>query len=299
MNTLESKNIKKSQVGFTLIELIISMSMMTFLMLGGAYSLMKLFETSTIATEQISLKTDISMLERLLPQYLGMAVNTRWTTNPIGNIAADQKGEIFLDYDSDPSFDVATPQTEAIALFLRETGSPNVGNTLGNLKGTAFYFKTPTVRTPGELLISTTGTAPGSSSTLSSGAAAFTFSNITKLELTSTTPAADDEAVRVVQMNITVRKFLSGNRNFWCPDDQLGVPACALVQGNPQTRSSYRDINKVFYITLVNNNIIADNMSAVGVDANGVIQDDLLVEESIYGSLYFFKSVILWDNLRK
>ncbi len=298
MKTLKSKSIKKSQRGFTLIELIISMSMMTFLMLGGAYSLMKLFETSTVANEQISLKTDVSMLERLLPQYLGMAVNTRWTSNPIGNIAADQKGEILLDYDS--GFDVATPQTVAIALFLRETGSPNIGNTFGNLKGTAFYFREPTVQTPGELLISTTGTAPGSSSTLSSGTAAFTFSNIVKLELTSTTPAVNNVAVRVVQIDITVRKFLSGNRNFWCPDDQLDVPACALVQGDSRTRSNYKDIDKVFYITLVNNNIIDDDMRAVGFDASGTnLQEDILVEESIYGSLYFFKSVLLWDNLRR
>ena len=79
----------------------------------------------------------------------------------------------------------------------------------------------------------------------------------------------------------------------------MGVLACALVQSDEQTRSNYRDLNKVFYITLVNNNIIEEDIRAVGRDENNVEHDNLIVEESIYGSLYFFKSVLLLGNLRQ
>lgn len=295
MKTVKNKNTIKNTRGFTLIELIISMSLLSFLILGGTYSLVKLFETTTIANEQISLKTDVSLLEKLLPLYLGMAVNTEWTTAPIINITAGERGKVRLGYES--GFDVANPQTEAVALFLRETGSPNIGNTFGNLKGTAIYFREPSVETQGELLISTTGTAPGSSATLSSSGAAFAFGNIVKLRMSSAVSSTNADLVKGVQFDITVRKFLSGNRNFWCPEDQIATPACASVQADPSSMSNYRDIEKSFYINLINNNVIDDDITAVGVDETSSNVSDIIVEESAYGSLYFFKSVVLKGNL--
>jgi prepilin-type N-terminal cleavage/methylation domain-containing protein len=267
---------KSKQRGFTLIELILSIGLMTVLMLGGVYSLMQLIQTGKTIEEQIVTTTNTKLLAQTLPKFLGMAINVDWTTAPINNVGAG-KGQIRI-YDS--GFNLAPQPPVAVGLFLREAGSPNAGNFRGNLKGTAIYFQNPTPNTPGELRISTSGSGEGLKS-LYSDASVFNFTDLVALSIgpaghTST----NGEPVRAVRVQITSRKFYAGSKTNWCTERAIrdGLGDCASRPSN------FRDIEKIIFVSLINNRISDESLTTV----TGIVKP-----ESLYGSLYFFNPVRL------
>jgi len=279
----KTDHFKKKEKGFTLIELVISIGLMSVLMMGGVFSFMKLIENAKTIDEQIISTTNMNVLAQVLPKYIGMAVNVDWHdlgVSPITNVGAG-KGQIAF---FNSGFDIAPQPPINIGLFLRESGSPNPGNTRGNLKGTALYFRNPTPDTPGEFRITTSGNGSGVKN-LYSDASTFIFSDLVGLSLS---PAGHGsiagEPVRSVRVQITMRKFFSGRKTNWCTATAItaGTAGCNSVDRLRETK--FRDVNKTIFISLTNNRISDESLTT----AAGVIKT-----ESLYGSLYFFRPVRL------
>lgn len=277
MSTASEQNLKKNQKGFTLIELVLSIGLMSVLMLGGVYSLMQLIQTAKTIDNQVTTTTSTGLLAQTLPKYLGMAVNLDWTTGNITNVGAG-KGRLRI-YNS--GFTLAQQPPIAVGLFLRESGSPNSGNFRGNLKGTAFYFQNPTPNTPGEFRIVTSGSGAGLK-TLHSDASVFTFTDLVGLSIAPAGHSSTNgEPVRTVRVQLTSRKFFSGSKTNWC----TGVAIRSNV-GDCATRpTTFRDVNRVIFISAVNNRISDESLTVLGTAQPKT--------ESLYGSLYFFRPVRL------
>jgi len=271
---LQKKILAEKQSGFTLIELIISVALTSILMLGGVLSLIKLIETSKTIDEQVTTTTSTDVMVQILPKYLGMAINVDWTASNIVDLGAN-KGRLRL---FNSGFNLTQQPPINVGLFLRETGSPNAGNSRGNIKATAFYFTNPTPDSPGEFRITTSGSGEGLKS-LYSDASVHTFTDLVGLSISPAGhPSAVGDPVRTVRIQLTSRKFYSGGKSNWCTQAAIdgSLSDCATRP------STFRDIQKTIFVNLINNRISDESV----VTASGEVK-----RESLYGSMYFFRPV--------
>lgn len=273
---METKHHQKAIVnnakGFTLIEMMISLAIAALVTLMSIPGLLLIQKGGRLSDREASFEENHRALSFALPYYLGQAVNIDWTSGSIGNIGAN-RGQIRMF----TSTLAPTPQNPvAVGVFLREIGRPGNGNSLGELRGTGIYFKNPTPSTEGEIIISS-ASAPSGSVQLSSDDFDQKFGSIVSLEVRpggyDSTPGAP---VRVVELNIVYRKFLTDDKSqwHWCPASLIqSTPACP-------NQTSVRDVRKTIEIPLVNN----------ALDTTDIINDaGERRKETLFGNLYFFR----------
>ncbi len=261
------------QGGMSLIELVIALSIGTFVILGAMRTL-SFFQKSDLQMDQIvEVETDIRRLSSVLPVFLGQGVNVDWTSSSIGNIGTG-RGKI-RKYSSTFTNHPEAPVT--LGVFLRETGRPTSSAPKGEIRATGVYFKRPSLKEPGELIVSSS-TGEGGVVSLFASDEVFRFSSIVSLKISpGGLSVANGQAVRVVRVDLSLRRFWSGDKNDWrwCPVSELNsIEEC-------KTKANFKDTEYSFQISLYNNSISTNFTTSSGVKK----------KESLFGSLYFFRPV--------
>lgn len=269
---LRSNNgIQIKQSGFSLLELMISIACCSLITLMSIPALLMILNGGRMNRETVDMEENNKMMSMILPNYIGQAINVDWTSFPIVDISGD-RGQI-LNFTSQYS-PVADPLPITVGVFLREAGHPSTATAYGDIRAVALYFKNPSLTTAGEFTISSSPQNVGQV-VLNSDQFEYRVGSLVGLKVSpGGYHIGDNTPVRVVQVEMVYRKFLTADASLWhwCPEDSLGEAGC-------DTGVSFKDIKKTIHISLVNNSIeTSDFISGTNIRR----------KENLYGNLYFF-----------
>lgn len=241
----------------------------------GAIEIMSYVQNASFyANHSADIESEVRSISTTLPAFMGQAVNVDWTSSSISNISGSRG--LLRKFSSTLTSVQTNPIT--IGVFLRETGRPSAANSRSDLRATALYFRRPSVNTPGELLISSSAQGYGNA-TLNSADPVLSFGSIVDFQISPAgQQTANGSAVRVAKIELTVRKYWSGNRGDWrwCPASRLkSITAC-------QTKANFKDSQYVLSIPFYNNSITTNFNNSLGGKR----------QESLFGDLYFFRPLI-------
>lgn len=255
--------------GYTLIELVIAMSLSAVLALVSAAVLISLSRVGQLSEQTGEEKVSARILQKTLSRYLSGALNTDWTNSVIDNVDSG-RGKLRI-FRSGLNATSSASQFQVVGLFLREEGFPSLSQPSGDVRATAMYFKNPKPKEPGELRIVTSPSGHGAA-TLAPSQAQFRIENILEFEVSpGGYRSVSGDAARIVRVRYVYRRFSSLNKKDWrwCPQDKISkITAC-------QTKEGFKDIEKIFQVTLFNNAL----ETTIGGGA---------YKENILGDIYFF-----------
>lgn len=254
--------------GFTLVELMIAGGIGVIVILGASMMLLQFSKANWYTHYTSEEWSNIQLASFILPKYIGQGLNVDWEGPTIGNIGGG-RGKIRLFTSGFNSSGIAA-RPVTIGAFLREAGNPTPSNTGSDIRATGIYFITPTITTPGEILISSSDQGFGNT-TISSSNPRHRLDSIVEMQITPAGfPSVSGDPVRAVRLRIVFRRFLDPDQNRWqyCPEAEIpNFAAC-------QTTARFVDETLLLDIPLVNNSI----------------PTDFGTQETLYGNLYFFKS---------
>lgn len=256
--------------GFSLIELLIVLSIITFILFTFSFLMTAMGNYKFTSIKNVEKNDELYLLDLILPNYLTYAINVDWTNAAIGNIGAS-RGRL-RNYSSSLSGN-PNRQPMTIGVYLRDEGLVNGES---DLRATGIYFRNPTVNSPGELYFASSGTGTGAF-LLSPSTAAQKISNLVELEIApSGLINSSEDVVRSIRLRVVYRKQLTPDQSLWrwCPRSLVGSNT------NCQSEANYKDFEKIYDYILVNNLI----------ESNAVTSSGLPRKEGLFGRTYFFKA---------
>ena len=265
--------------GFTLTEVMIASGIAVIILIAGSLALLGVTKANLFIHYSADEYGKSQNILHGVPLYLGQAINTDWTANPINNIGGN-RGRLRA-YQSGFNATGALQAPDTVGAFLREFGAPTSADPISAIWPVALYFRNPTATREGQLIVSTENPTSGNV-TLNSNDPARVYGSLVELQVRQIPGGgANGQPVRMAQVRMVLRKFHSTEQSQWrwCPQAEMGRPEC-------HTGVKYKDVTHVLNIPFVNNTVATIEKN-VGVDSSGN-PAEWDVQETLNGKIYFY-----------